>query len=87
MAKVFSILSMLGFSPTVAQFGHEMRAEYLTSTGSFTVPFLFWTNGMSVIRALQSGWVIGGFNGASARSLLEPLCTKAVSESYESFIL
>jgi hypothetical protein len=40
MAKVFSILSMLGFSPTVAQFGHEMRAEYLTSTGSFIVPFL-----------------------------------------------
>jgi hypothetical protein len=76
---------MLGLSPTVAQFGHEMRAEYLTSTGSFTVPFLFWTNGTSVIRALQSGWVIGGFNGA--RSLLEPLCTKAVSESYESFIL
>jgi hypothetical protein len=55
MAKVFSILSMLGFSPTVAQFGHEMRAEYLMSTGSFIVPFLFWMNGMSVIRAPHPG--------------------------------
>jgi hypothetical protein len=55
MAKVFSILSMPGFSPTVAQFGHEMRAEYLTSTGLFIVPFLFWMNGMSVIRAPHPG--------------------------------
>jgi hypothetical protein len=55
MAKVFSIVSMLGFSQTVTQFGHEMRAEYLTSTGSFIVPFLFWMNGMSVIRASHAG--------------------------------
>jgi hypothetical protein len=48
---------------------------------------LFWTNGMSIIRAHHTGWVIGGFNGASARTLLEPFCTKAISESYESLIL
>jgi hypothetical protein len=46
MSKVSYISSMLDFSPTVAQFGHEMRAEYLKSTGLFTVPFLFWTNVM-----------------------------------------
>ena len=48
---------------------------------------LFWTNGMSVIPALHTGWVIGGFNGASARTLLEPFGTTDASEGYESFIL
>jgi hypothetical protein len=42
---------------------------------------LFWTNGMSVIRSLQTGRVIGESNGASARNLLQPLCTRDVSES------
>jgi hypothetical protein len=47
---------------------------------------LFWTNGMSVIRALHTGWVIGGFNGANARTLLRPLDRKDVSASYESLL-
>jgi hypothetical protein len=42
---------------------------------------------MSVIRALHTGWVIGGSAGASAQSVLQALCTKDVSESYESLIL
>ena len=36
---------------------------------------------MSVVRAFHTGWVIGESNGASARSLLQPLCTRDVSES------
>jgi hypothetical protein len=31
---------------------------------------LFWTSGMSVIRALHTGWVIGVSNGASLKSSL-----------------
>ena len=41
----------------------------------------FWMNGMSVVRALHTGRVIAGSNGASARNLLQPLCTRDVSES------
>jgi hypothetical protein len=48
---------------------------------------LFWTNGMSVIRALQAEWVIGGFNSASVRTLRQPLCTNDVFESYGSLTL
>jgi hypothetical protein len=74
-------------SPAGNQLGREAGAEYLTSTGSLLFPILFWTNGMSVMRALHAGCVIGGLNGISARTLLQPLCTKGVSESYESLTL
>jgi hypothetical protein len=47
---------------------------------------LFWTNGMSVIRARPTGRVVGGFNGANARTLLRPSDRKDVSASYESLI-
>ena len=62
--------------------GHETEAEYLTSTGSLYGSWhCFWTNSMCVIRALQTGWVIGGFNGASARILLEPIVRKAIQRN------
>jgi hypothetical protein len=61
--------------------------EYLFSTGSFCCfLLLFWANGMSVIRVLHTGLVIGGFNGASTRTLLRPLDRKDVSAIYESLI-
>jgi hypothetical protein len=79
--------SILGLFADCSPIGSRERAEYLTSTGSSLFPILFWTNGMSVMRALHAGCVIGGFNGASARTLLKPLCTKDLSESYESSTL
>jgi hypothetical protein len=36
---------------------------------------------MSVVRSLHTGRVIAGSNGASAWNLLQPLCTKDLSES------
>jgi len=68
--------------------GHETEAG-ITHLNLLILLFLalFWTNGMSLIRAFHTGWVIGGFNGASAQNVLQPLCTKDVSESYESLIL
>jgi hypothetical protein len=74
----------LASSPMVGQLGHE--------TGGGIPHFnrlllLFWTNGMNVIRALHTGWLIRGLDDASARTLLEPFCTTDASESYESLIL
>jgi hypothetical protein len=79
--------SILGLFSDGSPIGSRDGAEYLTSTDSLLFPILFWTNGMGVMRALHAGCVIGGFNGASARTLLQPLCTKGVSESYESLTL
>jgi hypothetical protein len=70
-----------GFSGD-SSIGHETWPEYLTSTGSrYLFLVLFWTNGMSVIWSFHTEWVIGESNGASARKLLQPLCTKDGSES------
>jgi hypothetical protein len=73
----------LASSPTVAQSGHETGGG-TPDLNRLLLLFLvlFWTNGMSVIRVLHTGWVIDGFNGASARTLLEPFWTTDASESY-----
>jgi hypothetical protein len=74
-------------SPTVAQLDHETRDGISLFNGLILLCLaLFWTNRMSVIRALHTGWVIGGFNGANARTLLRPLDRRDVSASYEPLI-
>jgi hypothetical protein len=87
MAKSSSGSSCWACSPTVAQLDHETR-DGISLFNRLILLFLalFWTNGMSVIRALHTGSVIGGFNGANARTLLRPLDRKDVSASYESLI-
>jgi hypothetical protein len=87
MAKRPSFSSLLGLFSDGSPIGSRDGAEYFTSTSSLLFPILFWTYGMSVMRALHAGSVIGGFNGASARTLLQPLCTKDFSESFESSTL
>jgi hypothetical protein len=84
--ELFGVI-ILPCSPTVAQLEHETR-DGITLFNRLILLFLalFWTNGMSVIRALHTGWVMGGFNGANARTLLRPLNRKDVSASYESLI-
>jgi hypothetical protein len=74
-------------SPTVAQLDHKTKDGLSLFNGFILLLLaLFWTNGMSVIRALHTGWVIGGFNGPNARTLLRPLDRKDVSASYESLL-
>jgi hypothetical protein len=78
----------LASSPMVGQLGHETGGG-IPHFNRLLLLFLvlFWTNGMNVIRALHTGWLIGGLDDASARTLLEPFCTTDASESYESLIL
>jgi hypothetical protein len=74
-------------SRTVAQLDHGARNGISLFYGLILLFLaLFRTNGMGVIRALHSGWVIGGFNGANARTLLRPLDRKDLSANHESLI-
>jgi hypothetical protein len=87
MAKRSSGSSCWAYSPRVAPLDHETK-DGISLFNRLILVFLalFRTNGMSVIRALHTGSVIGGFNGANVRTLPRPLDRRDVAASFESLI-
>jgi hypothetical protein len=84
--ELFGIL-ILGLFSDGSPIDHETR-DGITLFNRPILLFLalFWTDGISDMMALHTGSLIGGFNGANARTLLRPLDRKDVSASYESLI-